>query len=110
MIKEAVKRVYLVIGLFWIMGILPCSAQTFVAGTRPDPAVLVSKSPIPRFNLEISLVDIKVVDAPVLRAKNDTMAMGSEERYGQGIIIDSTGIIATNRHIIGNAQHIYVVL
>ncbi len=50
---------------------------------------------------EVSLVDIKVTDA----------LDPSQERCGQGVIIDSSGIIATSKHIIGDTpEHIYVVL
>ena len=60
--------------------------------------------------METTLVDIKAVDAPALHSQNGKTGIGSEERYGQGIIIDSDGIIVTNKHIIGNARHIYVML
>lgn len=80
-------------------------------GIFPDPEVLVSKAQSsPGQNLETTLVEIKAVDAPALHTQNSKTAVGSEIRYGQGIVIDSTGIIATNRHIIGNALHIYVKL
>jgi S1-C subfamily serine protease len=59
---------------------------------------------------QIYSVNIKAVDAPDLRAKDGNIALASEERYGQGIIIDPRGIIATNKHIIGKAMHIYVAL
>lgn len=97
---------------------MPSSAQTFstngVTGIAPDPEVLVSKAPSSNttsgHNMEITLVDIKAVDAPALHTQNGKTGVGAEVRYGQGIIIDPAGIIATNRHIIGNAQHIYVML
>jgi len=100
--------------MFWALGIMPCLAQTFSTGVAPDPEVLVSQ-PRPSdsnygINMEETLVNIKAVDAPALHTANGKTAIGSEERYGQGIIIDYDGIIATNRHVIGNARHIYVAL
>ena len=115
MTKSVLKKVavYLTLGMFWGLGILSCAAQTFSTGLAPTPGVLVSQglnSNNNGQNLEKTLVDIKAVDPPALRTKEGRLGMASEERYGQGIIIDADGIIATNRHIIGNAQHIYVVL
>ena len=106
---------YTILGAFWALGTLPCAAQTLSSlGTAPDPEVLVSQvRPSDNNsgqNLDITLVDIKAVDAPALHTKNGKVKIGSEERFGQGIIIDPAGIIATNRHIIGQARHIYVVL
>jgi len=102
---------YISISLVWALGITSVGAQTLSVETLQDPGVLVSRTDNnPRQNLETTLVDIKAVDTPVLHTVNGKTAVGSEERYGQGIIIDSDGIIATNRHIIGDAQHIYVVL
>jgi len=60
-------------------------------------------------SLQPSLVDIKAVDQPSLHQENDKIGIGSEERYGHGIIMDSQGIIATNQHIIENAKHIFVI-
>jgi len=104
----------LALGVFLGINLIPCQAQTFSTGVSPDPEVLVSQTLVSnqnsRLNLEPTLVDIKAVDAPALLSDNGRTGIGSEERYGQGIIIDSAGIIATNRHVIGNAQHIYVVL
>jgi len=100
---------YIILSLFWCLGNTPYAAQSFT-----DPEILVSpvqsSNNIPRQNLETTLVDIKAVDSPAFHTENGKSGLGSEERYGQGIIIDSTGIIATNRHIIENAQHIYVML
>lgn len=101
-------------GVYLAFGTMAYPAQTFSTGAFPDPEVLVSQSRssnnIPNHNMEITLVDIKAVDAPALHTEKDKTGVGSEERYGQGIIIDSGGIIATNKHIIGNAQHVYVML
>ncbi len=116
MANLSLKKVafYITLGMFWALGILSCAAQPFLTGVAPDPEVLVAQArPSDNNsgqNLETTLVDIKAVDPPALRTKNGRLAMASEERYGQGIIIDSAGIIATNRHIIGNARHIYVML
>lgn len=74
--------------LFGALNVVPCTAQNFSNG----------------------VVTIKAVDAPALHLQNYQLGIGSEIRYGQGMIIDSAGIIATNKHIIGNAQHIYVAL
>ncbi len=56
------------------------------------------------------LVYIKAVDGLAYHQRDGRSGLGNEIRYGQGIIIDPAGIIATNKHIIGNAQHIYVAL
>jgi S1-C subfamily serine protease len=104
---------YLALGAFWALGTVSGWSQTFSSGTVPDPEVLVSERSsgnTSTHNLEITLVDIKAVDAPALHTENGKTGVGAEDRYGQGIIIDPSGIIATNRHIIGNAQHIYVML
>lgn len=108
--------IYLAISVLYSLGDIPCYAQTLSStAIAPDPEVLVS-SPVQSVNndsgqnLESTLVDIKAVDAPALGINNGKIQAASVERYGQGIIIDSAGIIATNRHIIGNAQHIYVAL
>jgi len=99
---------------FGPLGSLPCAAQPFFVGAVEDPEILVSKAPSSsdssRQNQEATLVDIKAVDAPSLHTQNGKIGLASDERYGQGIIIDSSGIIATNRHIIQNANHIYVAL
>jgi S1-C subfamily serine protease len=103
----------IIFGTFWAWGIMPITAQTFSEDVTWDPEVLVSPAPEhpgPGHNLETTLVDIKAVDAPALHSENGKTAMGSEIRLGQGIIIDPDGIIVTNRHIIGNARHIYVAL
>jgi serine protease Do len=83
---------YITLGAFWALGILSSAAQS-LATTEWS-----------------ALVDIKAVDAPTLHTENGKTGIGAEQRYGQGIIIDAAGIIATNRHIIGNARHIYVRL
>ncbi len=106
----------MVLGVLLTLSGAPAMAQVLSIGVLPDPGVLVSqaRSSINQSsgkNLEISLVDIKAVDTPTLQTHNGKNAMGAEQRCGQGIIIDSSGIIATNKHIIGNApQHIYVML
>lgn len=102
----------LVLLTFWVGNIWTCTAQTFSSGVAPDPDVLIAKPPSLNtgHNLETSLVDIKAVDAPALHTQGDKTGIGSEERYGQGVIIDASGIIATNRHVIGEAQHIFVML
>ncbi len=61
-------------------------------------------------SIEPSLVEIKTVYARTLQTKNGHAAIASYERYGAGIIIDPSGIIVTNTHIIRNAPHIYVGL
>lgn len=114
MANLGLKRVSLCLSL-WGLGIVPSMAQPYSTIAASDPAVLVSPAiqlPIKTLgqNLDPTLVDIKAVDMPALHSKNGKLGMATDERYGQGIIIDSNGIIATNRHIIGNAEHIYVVL
>jgi S1-C subfamily serine protease len=99
---------------FWALGVFSVEAQNLSTGLALDPAVLVSPQKTSDNhagqNLETSLVNIKAMDAPVFLRENGKTRLGSEVRYGQGIIIDSAGIIATNRHIIGHARHIYVAL
>ena len=101
----------LIITSFWILGIIASRAQIFASGTVAPPGVLLAG---PKnnsgLNLEKTLVDIKAVDAPAVLSENGKTGVGSQIRYGQGIIIDQSGVIATNRHIIGNARHIFVVL
>ena len=89
--RNLLKKVvfYMVLGGCLVLGVEPSMAQTFSLG----------------------IVNINAIDAETLQPHNGTIAMGSEQRSGQGIIIDPAGIIATNKHIIGNApQHIYVKL
>ena len=57
-----------------------------------------------------SLVEVHTVFEKTLRTPNNHLAHASYERTGAGIIIDSSGIIVTNTHIIANAPHIYVGL
>jgi len=99
----------------------------------PDPEILVSTPPLAmhtedditetasteqvtqvstpsKQNMQSSLVNIKAVDAPAIHTENGKTGIASTERFGHGVIIDPSGIIATNTHIIANAQHIYVDL
>lgn len=50
-----------------------------------------------------SIVGIIAIDPGKLENRNGRKSIRTDERQGQGIIIDATGIIATNRHIIGPA-------
>ncbi|MBF0490421.1 MAG: trypsin-like peptidase domain-containing protein [Candidatus Omnitrophica bacterium] len=61
-------------------------------------------------NIEPSLVEIRTVYARTLKKRNGRAAIASYERHGAGIIIDPSGIIVTNTHIIANAPHTYVGL
>jgi S1-C subfamily serine protease len=79
---------------FWACGIMPSVAQT--------PMLVTLNTAV--------LVNIKAVGAPGWYRQNDRVGIGSPEHYGQGIIIDANGIIVTSKHIIGHAQHIYVLL
>lgn len=113
MVKLRVKKpaFYAALCLFWTLGMNAPQAQVYSTGVAADPEVLISTHDSnPRVNLEKTLVDIKAVDAPALHSENGKTGIGTETRYGQGIIIDNSGIIATNRHIIQNAKHIYVVI
>jgi S1-C subfamily serine protease len=85
------------IGIFLAAGNMSYADPTLIAGIS-EPA------------LETTLVNIKAIDAPALHLQHNMIGIDSEIRYGQGIIIDPAGIIATNRHIIDNALHIYVTL
>ena len=60
--------------------------------------------------VESSLVEIRTVYARTLRTKGGRKGIASYERYGTGIILDSSGIIVTNTHIIANAPQIFVAL
>ncbi|MEI7998130.1 MAG: serine protease [Candidatus Omnitrophota bacterium] len=60
-------------------------------------------------NIQSSLVEIKTTFSRTLRTPKGT-GLASYERHGAGIIIDSSGIIVTNTHIIRNAPHIFVSL
>ena len=88
-------------------------AQSVLVEDSPGQETLVSTSS-PSYlleskqNLQTSLVNIKAVDAPAMHTENGRTGIASIEHYGHGVIIDSSGIIATNYHIIANAQHIYV--
>ena len=109
---------YITLNVFLVIGNMSNAAQNLstngVINLLFDPEVLVSQARSENqdsgHNMELTLVDVKAVDAPALHSQNGKTGIGSEVRYGQGIIIDSDGIIATNKHIIGNAQHIYVML
>lgn len=86
-------------------------AQTLSMGIIPEPDILVSSPRVSSHkNLETSLVDIKAVDGETINTRDGQFIMGRAERDGQGIIIDPSGIIVTNKHIIDNAKHIYVTL
>ncbi len=101
------------LGAFWALGIMPVQAQSIGVGGFAEPGVLVSPARTSNSsmqNLETSLVDIKAIDAQTMHSQDGKTAMASDERVGQGIIIDPAGIIATSKHIIGNAQHIYAML
>lgn len=55
--------------------------------------------------LQGSLVEVKTVYVRTIRAR-----MVSFERSGAGIVIDPSGLVVTNTHIIINAPHIFVLL
>ncbi len=61
-------------------------------------------------NLQASLVEVKTVYSRALSTRNGRMGVASYERHGAGVIIDPSGIIVTNTHIILNAPHIFVGL
>ena len=105
----------MVLGVLVVFGAVPAMAQALSVGVLPDPDILVSgaRSSIKASgqNLETSLVDITAVDAEALHDRNGRASLGAEQRCGQGVIIDPAGIIATNKHIVGDApRHIYVML
>ena len=109
--KQKITVLFIILGLCWNPGTVPSQAQSFFAGVAPDPEVLMARPNNGNGqNLESILVDIKAVDAPATHLHDGKVGVGSEVRYGQGIIIDSTGIIVTNRHVIGHATHIDVML
>ena len=101
---------YLILGFSLFIIPSPGLAQPILTSAGPDPEVLITPNNNSGKNLETTLVDIKAVDAPVLLKENGKTGIARQERNGQGIIIDPQGIIATNKHIIKNAQHIYVLL
>jgi len=140
MANSGLKRaiLYLSLGAFLSFGAVPCWPQNAPSMTA-DPEVLVSSpaqpSQIPSVeaqertqdpqviqgqqlaqtqgptqNQEPTLVNIKAVDAPAFLTQNGKSGIASVQRFGQGIIIDPQGVIATSKHIIENAQHVYVML
>ena len=89
-------------------------AQGILVQDSSDPQTLVSSPPgyllESKHSLQTSLVDIQAVGAPSMQTENGKTGMASTIHYGHGVIIDSSGIIVTNTHIIANAEHIYVSL
>ena len=114
-ISVKIKVLSTVLAASVALGIGPAAAQTLSIAAFPDSGVLVSRAQAPRIsgnrNLETSLVDITAVDPATLQEHDGKLAKHTEQRSGQGIIIDPTGIIVTNRHIVGDVpEHIYVML
>jgi S1-C subfamily serine protease len=112
--RKKIYRSSIILALCLIFSLSQSPAQTFSTGTASDPQVLVGRPPAldnrPGQNKQETLVDIKAVDAPALHTQGNQTGVGSEIRYGQGIIIDSSGVIVTNKHVIGDARHIDVLL
>ncbi len=99
----------------WALDSAPGVAGTLSVGDTANSGILVSPagsgSAKSSQNVLTSLVDIKALDRAVPQKHDGMISMGAPQRSGQGIIIDSSGIIATNKHIIGEApQHVYVRL
>jgi len=61
-------------------------------------------------NLQPSLVRIKAFTIKVSPVENGQARMLGDENQGNGVIIDPSGIIVTNRHIVANMEHILVTL
>lgn len=61
-------------------------------------------------NIQPSLVEVRTVLERTLTTKNGRKGIASYERNGAGIIIDPSGIIVTNTHIVINAPKILVAL
>lgn len=79
--------------------------------TFPSTAIAEDRSLLSRMqNLMPSIVEIKTVYARVLTTEGGQKGIASYERHGAGIIIDPSGIIVTNTHIVINAPQILVAL
>lgn len=61
-------------------------------------------------NVQPSIVSVRTVLERTLTTKSGRQGIASYERNGAGIIIDASGIIVTNTHIIINAPKILVAL
>jgi len=59
---------------------------------------------------QTSLVAIRTVTTKTIDQGNNHTIVGTYTTQGSGVIIDSTGLIVTNTHIVAGAQHIYVAL
>ena len=60
--------------------------------------------------VQTSLVEIKTVYSRALQTQRGQKGIASYERHGSGIIIDSSGIIVTNTHLVHHAPRILVKL
>jgi S1-C subfamily serine protease len=56
----------------------------------------------------LSVVQIESVEGHVLGIVDGKLRKGTVESSAHGIVVDASGIIATNTHVIKGAKHIYV--
>ncbi|MEI8011129.1 MAG: S1C family serine protease [Candidatus Omnitrophota bacterium] len=61
-------------------------------------------------NLQPSIVTIKAFNIKTSNKANSKIKISGIEHQGNGVIIDSSGIIVTNNHIIDGAKYIIVTL
>ena len=93
------------------MFILPIFITTFLGLIYPLMASAQESSVIARMqSLQPSIVEIRTVFAKALTTENGRKGIASYERHGAGIIIDPSGIIVTNTHLVINAPRILVGL
>ena len=77
----------------------------------PGTAYAQDNSLIARMqSIQPSIVEIRTVLAKALTTESGRKGIASYERHGAGIIIDPSGIIVTNTHIVINAPRILVGL
>ncbi len=61
-------------------------------------------------NLKLSLVTIKAFNMNFSGVDSNILRAFGQEHRGNGIIVDSSGIIVTNNHVIAGARHILVTM
>ncbi len=90
--------------LFFLISLLFC-LQTSTLVHAEDRSVIGRMQ-----SITPCIVEVRTVLKKVLTTKNGRKGIASYERHGAGIIIDPSGIIVTNTHIIANAPQILVGL
>lgn len=59
-------------------------------------------------NVQISLVDVHTTTSKTFQENNGHTVVGTYHTQGLGVVIDSSGIIVTNTHVIANAAQVLV--